>query len=251
VGDLFLKPRRFHATPHYAVRIALFSGAFESSERALSWDDAEAVLTVTPTGIEHPTRERWRTYDDRSELRLRTGDPGTYVIGVSTRSDTVRLGADAFDRFLVAEGLSAFLEDRPSRGDFGRPAVVRRSTHAKTLLQVGDERTPEYGSVLGQAAELVPLANPYELRGGDTLAVRAMVDGRPVPNLVLTAGGRSVADTTMTAVRILTDADGVGRVPLRSGGEWYVKVLWVAPLEGDSVAGYESRRATLTFHVQG
>jgi len=248
--DLFLRPDRFRAGPDEEVRIALLNGTFTTSENAVTWDRVADARIVGTNGARDISPDQWRTQGNSTEVRIRTGPPGTYVVGVSTHPRVLRLEAEDFNSYLATEGVPAILELRRRNGELDRPARERYSKHVKALLQVGAATSGEYGSVLGYPAEIVPLANPYELRSGDTLGVRALVDGAPVPDLVLIAGGRTAADSAIAETQVKTDGAGMARVPLQSAGQWYVKFIHMTPLRGDTAADYESKWATLTFEVR-
>jgi nickel transport protein len=118
------------------------------------------------------------------------------------------------------------------------------------VLQVGSEPSGGFDRALGYPAELVPLDNPYTLRRGATLRIRALVDGRPVANQYVVTGGRRAGDARIAQRGVRTDSDGVARVALRSAGIWYVKFIHMARASQDSTIDYESKWATLTFQVR-
>ena len=137
---------------------------------------------------------------------------------------------------------------RTRAGELGRPARERYQKHVKAILQVGDLRTRAFESVLGYPAEIVPLANPYLVIVGDTLGFRCLVDGQPVAQQLVIAGGER--DTVrIPEVRARSDTQGVARFVIRRPGKWYVKFIHMVPVSGDSVT-YESKWATLTFQVR-
>ena len=118
----------------------------------------------------------------------------------------------------------------------------------KAVLQVGETRTDAFATVLGYPAELVPLSNPYATRIGDTLAVRALLDGKPVANQLVIAGGeRDGQKIDETWAR--SDSAGVARFAVSGAGKWYIKFIHMVPVTGDSV-NYESKWATITFQVR-
>jgi uncharacterized GH25 family protein len=122
----------------------------------------------------------------------------------------------------------------------------------KALVQVGDRRTDGADTPFGYPAELIALDNPYQLRPGAELRVRAVVDGEPVVNQVVLAGGHSPTGKPFRETRVRTDSSGIARVILRGRGVWYLKFIrmrTVSPAATDSV-DYESKWATLTFGVR-
>src|SRR6267143_819298 len=193
-------------------------------------------------------RESWKPAGDTTWLSVQTGAAGTYVIGASLSPRQIALSAEAFNGYLKEDGIPDVLEARTRAGELGRPARERYQKHVKAILQVGDLRTNSFEFVLGYPAEIVPVTNPYFVIVGDTLAVRCLVDGKPVAQQLVIAGG--ARDTTsIPETRARTQADGVARFVIRTPGKWYIKFIHMVPVSGDSV-NYESKWATLTFQVR-
>jgi len=140
------------------------------------------------------------------------------------------------------------LDARTRAGELDRAVRERYQKHVKAILQVGDRRSDAFGTILGYPAELVPLSNPYAAKVGDTLAFRALVDGKPVVDQLVIAGGEQ-DNQAREEVRARSDSTGVTRFAVSAAGKWYVKFIHMVPVSGDSV-NYESKWATLTFQVR-
>ena len=119
----------------------------------------------------------------------------------------------------------------------------------KTVIQVGDARTPGFDAVLNYPAEIVPLDNPYATKVGGVVRARVLVDGRPVANQLVIAGGRTPSGARLAVSNVRSGQDGVARVTIGSPGYWYIKFIHMVPVTGDTV-NYESKWATLTFQVR-
>lgn len=252
--DLFLKPERFRVAPQSRIELRLLNGTFDASEAAVTRDRVRDVSVVSPTGRAHldvtADTSLWVTRGTSTTLTLRTGAAGTYVVGASTAPRTLQLEAAAFNDYLRTDGVPDILERRRRAGELARPARERYAKHVKALLQVGDVRTDGYATPLGYPAELVPLSNPYAPGPDRVLAVRALVDGRPVADQPVLAGGRTAGGAAIPERTVRTDAQGIARVPLSASGQWYIKFIRMVRLEGDSAADYASQWATLTFEVR-
>jgi uncharacterized GH25 family protein len=241
--DLFLKLDSYFVSPGSTLVVRVLNGTFNTSEGAVTSDRLRDIAVVTASGRTRPDTSTWAAHGDTSLLTVSTGESGTYVIGASLHPRELKLEAKDFNEYLVHDGVPDVLAARRQAGELHRPARERYSKHVKALVQVGNRRGDEYGAVLGYPAELVPLDNPYALRPGGTLRVRAMVEGRPVANQLVVAGtsGRQRA--------MRTDSSGVARVRIGSRGAWFVKFIHMQPAAGDTTIDYESRWATLTFGV--
>ena len=250
--DLFLKLARYVlADPAGAVRIAVLNGTFSTSENGVARGRLADLSLVGPDGgVTHPDTLAWAEQKTQSVLTVAAERPGTYVVGASVRPRTIRLTGAEFNEYLGTDGVPDVLDARRRAGELGAPAHERYSKHVKALFQVGVARTDNFSAVLGYPAEIVPQANPYSLRRGDTLAVRCLVDGAPVANQLVIAGGRlRGGERRIAPRRVRTGADGVARIPLGARGVWYVKFIHMVPVRGDSV-DYESKWATVTFEVR-
>jgi uncharacterized GH25 family protein len=246
--DLFLKLDNYFVPPNTAVRVAVLNGTFSKSEGPVSPDRLLDLSMVGPMERRAIPRESWKPSGDTTWLSVQTEAPGTYVIGASLSPREIALSAEEFNGYLKEDGIPDVLDARRRAGELGRAARERYQKHVKAILQVGNLRTRAFEVVLGYPAEIVPLTNPYLTIVGDTLAVRCLVDGQPVAQQLVIAGGER--DTTrIPETRVRTAADGVARVVIRAPGKWYVKFIHMVPVQGDSV-NYESKWATLTFQVR-
>jgi len=246
--DLFLKLDNYFVAPNTAVRVAVLNGTFAKSEGAVTADRLVDLSLVGPSDRRAIPRDSWKPVGDTTWLAVQTGAPGTYVIGASLSPRQIALSAEDFNGYLKEDGIPDVLDARTRAGELGRPARERYQKHVKAILQVGDLRTRAFETVLGYPAEIVPLTNPYLTIIGDTLAVRCLLDGRPVAQQLVIAGG--ARDTTaIPETRARTGADGIARFVIRTRGKWYIKFINMVPVSGDSV-NYESKWATMTFQVR-
>lgn len=309
--DMFLKLGSFFLPPHSSVSVQLLNGTFEESGNAISRDRMADVRVVRPAAegadvegaggggadpgvgdepgrppdsaprVTHPDTSRWRDSSDTAVLDMRTGAPGTYVVGVSIRPRTFTLSGEDFDEYLRHDGVLDVLEARREAGELGTPATETYSKHAKAILQVGNRRTGEYAHRLGYPVELVPLRNPYGLGVGDTLELLFLREGDPVSGQLVYAswegyrpeagdgggdgaaappardapgasgpGAEAAAPRAREPIRTRTDVDGVARIPLRRAGKWYVRLIHMERVPDDPDVDYESNWATLTFQVR-
>jgi hypothetical protein len=248
--DLFLRPTRFFVPENSEVAIHVLNGTFSKSEGAVTRDRLRALDVISPAGVTALDTSVWVPAGDTTVLTLRTGNAGTYVVGASLKPRELRLEAKDFNNYLATDGVPDVLEVRRRTGELDKPARERYHKHVKAVLQVGSQRSSGFDRALGYPAELVPLDNPYALRPGASLRVRALVDGRPIANQYVVTGGRGAGGARIAQRGVRTDADGIARVPLRSAGIWYVKFIHMAQASGDSTIDYESKWATLTFQVR-
>ena len=248
--DLFLKPSDFFAAANSQVLVRVLNGTFSKSENSIARTRlADVSIVTTSDGRFRVDTSQWGVSGDTSTLTVNTGAAGTYLIGASTKPSIIALKAKDFNAYLTEDGIPDVLAARRKSKELTKDARERYAKHVKALIQVGGARTDAYGAQLGYPAEIIPLENPYTLRRGTSLSVRALVDGQPVPNQLVQFGGRTATDGRIEQRSVRTDSAGVARIPLRQAGSWYVKFIRMSRVQGDSV-DYESKWATLTFAVR-
>jgi uncharacterized GH25 family protein len=248
--DLFFRMSNFFVAPGSSTRMLVLNGTFSSSENSVTRDRLLDLSVVSPAGRTRVDTALWSARGDTSVFFLRAGAAGTYVVGASLSPREITLEAKEFNTYLADDGIPDILEARKRNGELGKPATERYAKHIKALVQVGSQRTGDFAAVLGYPAELVPLDNPYTLRARSTLRVRAMVDGKAVPNQLVVWGGRFRNEVRFAQRSVRTDADGVARISLRNAGQYYVKFIHMTPYQGPDKLDYESKWATLTFEVR-
>ena len=245
--DLFIKLDTYFLEPHVSVRIPVLNGTFSASENEVTSDRITDISVLTSRGRARLDTLKWSARNDTSFLMLETGAPGTYVVGVSTRTRDLSLEAEDFNEYLTHDGILDILEARTRDNDLHKDVVERYAKHVKAVFQVGIVRTDGYDTPLGYPAEIIPLQNPYSLAVGSELAVRCLVDGKPVSNQLVIVGSEN-GDRVMRERSTRTDAGGVARFVLDSPGKWYVKFIHMVRA-ADAGVDYESKWATLTFAI--
>jgi hypothetical protein len=248
--DFFFRLDDYFVKPGTTIKVHALNGTFSSSENSITRDRLRDLSVVSAAGREHPDTLSWTSAGDTSVLTVRIGQAGTYVIGASLRPRQIDLKAKEFNQYLTEDGIPDVLAERRKKNELERDAAERYSKHIKAIVQAGASRTGDFSAVLGYPAEIIPLDNPYSLRAGSTIRVRAMVDGRAISNQLVVAGGRNSRGGRFTEQKVRTDASGIARVRLGSAGQWYVKFIRMVPYTGPEKLDYESKWATLTFGIR-
>lgn len=248
--DLFFRARSYFVDASADVEIMVLNGTFDKSEGPVARDRVRDISVVAPAGRTRLDTGAWHPSGDTTVLRLRTGEPGTYVVGASLLPRSLALSADDFNRYLESDGIPDVLEARRRDRELARPARERYSKHVKAILQVGDRQSGHFDATLGYPAELTPLANPYTMAPGETLMVRATVDGEPVSDQLVLVGGRDLKGQVIPEQESRTDAEGVARIAIDREGQWYVKFIHMVRVDSEPDLDYESKWATLTFEIR-
>ena len=149
--DMFLVLAEHSLDPNSPVSVSLYNGTFDKSENAIARDRMLDVSVVNGAArVSHPATDQWRDEGQVAILEFETGEPGTYVVGVSTAANMIELTAEEFDDYLKHDGVLDVLEARHHEGDLTEPVRERYSKHVKTILQVGDAVTDSQSFKLGQ-----------------------------------------------------------------------------------------------------
>lgn len=248
--DLFLRLDEYFVQPHTDVRALVLNGTFRKSEAAVTRNRLRSLDLAGPQQVVKLDTAAWSPSGDTTVLTLRTGEAGTYLVGASLLPRFIALSAQDFNSYLRSDGLPDVLAERRRSNTLGRPARELYQKHVKAVFQVGEMRTSGFDRVLDYPAEIVPLDNPYTLRIGGSLRVRALVESRAVGNQLVIWGGRSPNGSRIAQRSVRTDSTGVARITALGSGIWYVKFIHMVPAPAGDSVDYHSKWATLTFAVR-
>ncbi len=247
--DLFLKLTSYFLPANAGVQVLLLNGTFTKSEGVVARNRIADIALVGPNGRSGLDTTAISTRRDTTFLTLRTAGAGTYLLGLSVRPREIALTGEQFNGYLKEEGIDDMLAERTRTGALQESARERYAKHVKAIIQVGEARSDGYATVLGYAAEIVPLQNPYTLKRGATLGVRCLLEGKPAPGLTVLAGGVTPRGTAMREARAVSDSAGVAQIHLTGAGRWYVKFIRMQRSTAPDIT-HESQWATLTFEVR-
>lgn len=247
--DLFLKLDSYFLPTNSTVRIPAINGTFSTSEGPLAPNRIIDISIVSPAGRARLDTTAWTIGADTSFLDITTSGAGTYVVGVSTRTNEIGLTGQQFNQYLKSDGIPDVLEARKRRGASDEERIRERyAKHVKAVFQVGDSRTGEFNTQLGYPAEIVLLNNPYEVAVGGELRVRCLVDGKPVANQYVVAGGEHDG-TTLPETAARTDQHGEATFRLDAAGRWWIRFINMTKSD-DPEIDYRSKWATITFEIR-
>lgn len=246
--DLFLKTDSFFLAPNSKFTVKIMNGTFLASEGAVSYARVNDVSVVSGGKRAHPQEADFTKDETTAFMNLKTGAPGTYVVGLSMKPREISLKASEFNEYLKEDGLPDTLEERRKTGELEKDAKERYAKHVKAILQVGKMLTDDYKTVLGYPVELVPQQNPYKLKKGESIEILCLRDGKPLAGQVVLAG-REENGKIIAAPEMRSDASGIVKLRLIGAGKWYVKFINMTK-SGDPNLNYESKWTTLTFELK-
>jgi Domain of unknown function (DUF4198) len=175
---------------------------------------------------------------------------GTYLVTWGASASYIEIQPDVFNQYITLEGYKNVIQMRAEEGKLQALGREKYSRFLKCVIQVGSERTADYGKTLGQKIELVPQENPYSIPIGSELPVRLLFDGKPLQDarVMATYNGFS-KEHEVYAHSIQTNVDGIVRVPIDHPGLWMIRANHMVPLKGDPKADWESYWSNISFYV--
>lgn len=130
----------------------------------------------------------------------------------------------------------------------GATNAFKMEKFAKTLVNVTQDATG-WDAVLGDALEIVPVANPASVRPGGELTVRVLYKGQPLAtNVYATYDGFSGEENTY-AYFTEGKADGTAKIKLTQPGLWMVRVQHAGAERTEDYDRFMAR-AVLVFAVR-
>lgn len=284
--DMYLKFDTYFLQPNTEVILKLYNGTFEKSDNVIDRNRMTDVSLVGGGQHLHPDTTQWSEKDSTTLLSFRTGQPGTYVAGLSTRARSIELAAEDFNNYLEHDGVLDMLASRKEKDILDQDAVEKYAKHVKAIFQVGDQRTNDWQTVLGYPIEFVPQSNPYHLHDGEPLKVQLLRNGKPLANQLVyansvtsahnhdhehadgtshdhdhehTDAGEATHDheheeegTTdhqhTDGQQLRTDENGMISFNPEEDGIWYLRTIHLVETEEEGLT-HESNWATLTFEV--
>lgn len=247
--DLFMKLDSYFLAPNTRASVRLLNGTFQKSDGLVARNRFRDISLYAPD-LSGPISQSvtWRDEGTTTVMDVKTGAPGTYLAGVSTKPREIDLKAAEFNDYLHHDGIPDTLAERKKNDELNKDVRERYSKHVRAVFQVGEKLSDDYRRQLNYPAEVIPQQNPYALKVGDTMSVLCTVEGQPVANQFVMAGWES-NDGKLHTVDARTNAGGLATFKLAREGKWYIKFISMTSLSDPSL-NYESKWASLTFEIR-
>lgn len=260
--DFWIVPDAFQVTPGGTLTVrGQTSSKFPTSQSAVAPDRIAEARLVGAASDERLTD--FSTSGKSLLIRHRPTAPGQLIVAVALVSRSARTTPERLQRYIALEGAPELAERYARDRTYPKTDSVTQvsAKFAKTLVEVGRDGPRAFDKTVGHALELVPVNDPSLLRAGDTLVVRLLYRGQPVPGAHLHGGAAApgvtaMSDSAQSAVPALagvtaeTGADGTARLVLNGSGIWNVRTLHAAPTAEAGAANWEVYFVTLVFSVR-
>ncbi|MBN4084950.1 DUF4198 domain-containing protein [Flavobacteriaceae bacterium AH-315-B10] len=253
--DLYIKLKSFYLEPNSESLIYVYNGTFGKSEAVLARHRMTDVSLINPgEKTVHPDKSLWFEENNQTLLKITTGKAGTGVVGISTLPRVNEFTPESFISNMKHEGLLDVLEARKKSGEDSNSVRKKYSKHVKAIFQVGNKQTDDYKTVLGYPIEFIPMSNPYALKVGDDLAMKLLINGKPISGEMVYASyndqyGHTKEGLPNDVYQVLTNDDGIVTIKITTAGHWYFRTVNLVKSR-DKDADYVSISAALTFEVK-
>ena len=241
--DTWLLPDSTDVEPGAAVRVQLTSGmAFPANESAVAPDRLMLASyrlngEVAPLSPGAPGKEAL-------SLRFVPRASGIVAIWIATKPRTLELTPAQVREYLDEIGAWETVGREWERAGSGRWRESYAKI-AKSYVRVGTSADGSWSQPVGTDFELVPQADPTDLRQGKEISVRLLKKGRPAPRMPV---GYVVAGRPKGGLAT-SDAEGLVRVSLDRPGPWLLRATSIER-SARATEDWESRFTTLTLMVR-
>lgn len=232
--DLYLMPQKFRPTKGEIILLSTHTGdGFPVSDQPVD----PARLTAIPA----IPLDSWRMMNKATHATVTVAE-GSQFFAVSTKPRFLEMEPAKFDDYLKAEGLNAQLALRQQKNEGAAKGREMYAKFAKTYVVAGAP-TPVFAKPLGMKIEIVPLADPANLKPGDTLPIEVLYNGKPLANAQV-----EIASTAKLEPAGRTGTNGrlIVRIPI--AGKFRLHTIAMDRVS-QPTHDWESNWASLTFEV--
>lgn len=242
--EFWLQPNQFFARVGETIRVQVLVGEHFAGERSEGRKNRilQYAHYAAGTRTDLAPTLTGDTYGDVAVL-LRTA--GTHLFGFANTPKFLSMRADSFLLYLREDGLDNVVAARQQRHETDKPSRELYQRCAKALVQVGGRPDATFARPLGMPLEIIPLANPYAQRAGQSAGFRVEFRGQPVSSALVRYWNRH-GTNQLTEEQQRTDARGCVRFRLRAGRNM-VSVVWMVPCADTIQADWHSYWGSLTF----
>jgi uncharacterized GH25 family protein len=209
-------------TAWITVDAAVSEGLFDIDHVPLKLDG----IDITGPGGIKLTPENVNNGKLRNTFDLKLAKAGTYKIALVSQSvfGSFKDKEGNVKRFRGTE--ESLAKDVPA--DATEVKLSRNESRLETFVTTGDPTT-DVLKPSGKGLELVPVSHPNELRAGEKVTWRFLLDGKPAANqgVSLIPGGVKYRGT-LGEIRQNTDAKGELTLTLPAAGAYMVSSSWPA-----------------------
>lgn len=194
-------------------------------------EDAAAGFAADPGGVVRPAGRR-----------------GLYIVAYQNTGRRITIKPDIFNEYLRNEGLDHIIAHRAANGQTDQPGEEFYTRFPKTWVLAGDYVEGARWAIRpsGLKFEMVPTANPFKLRPGDSMTLNVLYEGKPLENILV---GTFVKGHPERIQAVRSDANGRVTVDIDRDGRWLFAAVHAIPAPHIDGVDWESFWTSLTLDV--
>ena len=243
--DTWVAPDRYHRTEPGAVTLSLSSGMeFPNLDHAIKSDRIAVARARDASGR---TLDITKTSDAEHALTLiRDVAGGVTTFWVVLHPRPSQLEPGQVREYVEHLGLANPVAVIAAWEKISAASLpYRYIKYAKTFVRAGDaERGRTWSDATGMRLELVPETDPTRLTSGDTLKLRLIEEGKPLPRYPVSV----IRDCGTRAYR--TDDQGRVTIEVPAAGPYLVRATTLVP-SAVAETEWDVHFTTLTFEAHG
>ncbi|WP_456432786.1 DUF4198 domain-containing protein [Thermosulfuriphilus sp.] len=236
---MWLNPRTYTLMPGESLLMTLGWGHSFPGQGGdfLAQDRVEEIYLLGPQG------EKISVGAEDLPIIFKTQRPlessGTWLLVAQRKPGFFTKTVSGYQR-RSKEGLKDVIECKYSEG------------FAKAVIAVGQASGEAYQKIVGQRLEIVPMKDPAQLRPGEYLPVKVLLEGRPLSKhfIYATYAGFSPTGETNFAYTTETNAQGKAFIRVDQRGTWLIMVRYTKPYPETNKCDIYKMVATFTFEVR-
>lgn len=183
---------------------------------------------------------------EKESLKLVLPEPGTSLIALSTEPVIRTVPGEEFDDYLKDNGLDEALSKRKKENKLLASAQESIVFYSKLLIRSEGKSDDTYKKTIGYPAEIIPLSDPYQLKIGDEVRFKILINGKPVFGTRAKVCNRYNNRTTIQ--NIYTEQDGTILVRISSPGPWMISFAAMEPMSDGDL--WKTNHASFVFGVK-
>ncbi len=245
--EFWLAPNSYRIRPGSMVSLHLLVGEdFQGDLWGARTRRTQSLLFIGQGHQEDLTAQALAS--DSLPIQFKCKKSGTYLLAMRSNNSFLELEGEKFNAYLEEDGIENILALREQRGELDQPARELYQRCAKSLLQVGKKKDETYNKITGMPLDIIPLQNPYRLQPGDTLPVKILFEGTPLPHAVVRTWHKTNKSETRNQ-NYRTNAAGIAEIPLDARGYWMISLVRMIENSSKEASDYQSYWGSLTFEL--
>lgn len=185
--------------------------------------------------------------ESKEKLKVKFTEEGTHLLAMQSTFASIELDAEKFNAYLEEDGLEDVIEWRKKNNAMGKSAKERYARYVKLLVQAGTKTDDTFKKKIGHRLEIVPLANPYQIKNGDYLGCQIFFDGKPAAHQLVKIWNKIGTSTILQ--NTYSENDGTIKFPISSKGPWMVSTVKMIASEKPE-ADWQSMWASFVFGIE-